>query len=163
MRRSYGLLMVLVLLVAACGGSPKAKAREFAERLPEQIGEFRQEDNRVELTAEAIGSTGHVTVLYTQRNVAEVYIVIDTFGTKSAADVALARRQRDLRLMGYEFDINRRGSPTAQIADLSQGRIAIFQRDDMLIEIQYIKLGDEVDEDSWEFFINTIRAVDESL
>lgn len=155
-------LLIALLFLSACGPSPKARANKYAERMPDVIGEFRREDARVELTAEAIGSTGHVTLLYAQRAVGELYVVIDVYGTESAANVAIARRERDFRLLGYTFDTDRQGrAMVARIAELPQGRIAIFQNDEVVIELEYIREPDaEMDEASWEAFLTAIRTVD---
>ena len=158
-------VLVIALLLAACGPSPKARANKYAERMPDVVGEFRKEDFRVELTAEAIGSTGHVSLLYTQPAVGDLYVVIDTYGTESAANVAVARRERDFRLQGYTFDTDRQGRAlVARIAELPQGRIAIFQNDEVVIELEYIREADaEMDEASWEAFLTAVRTVDSAV
>ena len=170
MRRVYGfiiLLSVILVLLSGCGASPKAEANQFAERMPEEIGAFELEpDDRIELTAESIGSTGHVTLHYTSRNSGEVFVVIDVYGTETAAKVAVERRYRDLRLLGYSFETNRKPRAlNAEITDLPQGRIAVFERDKAVIEVQYLKDAPEegIDEDSWELFLDSIRMVDQNL
>jgi hypothetical protein len=169
MRRVHGFIiifMVVPLVIGACGASPKSQANKFAERMPEEIGAFELEvDDRIELTAESIGSTGHITLHYTSSS-GEVYVVIDVYGTEAAAEVAVEGRYRDLRLLGYVFDTNR--SPralNAEIADLPQGRVAIFERDEAIIEVQYLKEAreDDLDEASWELFLENIREIDANL
>ncbi len=169
MRRVYGfiiLLAIVPLFIAACGSSPKSQANKFAERMPEEIGDFELEpDDRIELTAESIGSTGHVTLRYTNGS-SDVYVIIDVYGTEAAAEVAVERRYRDLRLLGYVFDADRAPrSLTAQIVDVPQGRVAIFERDEAIIELQYIKeeVDDALDEPSWELFLEQIRTIDSNL
>jgi hypothetical protein len=158
--------MVIPLVIGACGASPKSQANKFAERMPDEIGAFELEpDDRIELTAESIGSTGHVTLHYTARS-GEVYVVIDVYGTEAAAKVAVEGRYRNLRLLGFEFDTDRQPrSLTAQVVDLPQGRIAIFERDEAIIEVQYLKEArdDDIDEASWELFLENIRTVDNNL
>jgi hypothetical protein len=165
MRRLPIFVILAVLLLAACGPSPKAKANKYAERMPRAIGEFRQDNTRVELTAEAVGNTGHVTLSYSQRETGAVYVVIDVYGTKSAADVAVARRERDLRLLGYTFEADRQPRAlTAQVAELPQGRIAVLQNDEVVIEIEYIRHADaEFNEASWQAFLDTVREVDRNV
>lgn len=169
MRRTFFSISLMIILASlaltACGPSPKARAKQYADRMPDEIGEFDKEDRRVELSAEAIDSIGHVTVWYSHRSLGEVYVVIDAYGTKSAADVAIARRERDWRLLGYEFDTDRKARLlTATVADLPQGRIGILQDNEVLIEIQYIRNGDEeLDEASWDAFLATVRRVDQAI
>ena len=174
MRRLFFLCLLLSslsLLVAACSPSPKSQANKFAERMPERIGLLfsLNEDGKVELSAEAIGSTGHITLLYEARNLAQVYVVIDVYGTASTADVARQRRERDLRLLGAVFETDRqprfREYPAAQISTLPGGKIAIFQNDQMVIEVQYIPIeaGAEIADTNWLPFLEAIRNTGESL
>ncbi|NDJ86679.1 MAG: hypothetical protein GYB66_12400 [Chloroflexi bacterium] len=169
MRTKMTFLAVILAILfgsAACDSGPKAKAREFADRFPETIGEFDRDDDRIELTAEAMGNTGHVTLTYEQRNAGIVYVVIDTYGTETAAEVAMARRERELLLMGYEIDTDRQPRAlTASVVELPLGRVAIFERDEMIIEVQYLKEDSEtaIDEASWEAFLDTVRLVDQAL
>jgi hypothetical protein len=53
----------------------------------------------------------------------------------------------------------------AEVAALPQGRVAIFERDEMIIELQYLVLDDELDIDGngWDLFMDTIRQIDQSL
>lgn len=170
MRRVHSFILVLILgiplLITACGASPKSQAKQFAERMPEEIGDFELEaDDRIELTAESIGSTGHITLRYTSGDT-EVFVVIDAYGTETAAKVAVERRYRDLRLLGYTFSTDRQPRMiNAEVSDLPQGRVAILERDKSIIEVQYLKedAGDEIDETSWEAFLTIIRMIDQNL
>ncbi len=172
MRRTPFILLLLVgitLFVSACG-SPKSQAKEFSKRMPTRVGLFTlNEDKTIELSAESVGSTGHVTLTYEARNLAEVYIVIDVYGTASAADVAVNRRQRDVRLMGAVFETDRQPRfkeyPAAQISNLPNGRIAIFQNDQVVIEVQYIPAegGGIIADTNWLPFLEAVRNTGESL
>ncbi|MBI5928907.1 MAG: hypothetical protein HY862_06340 [Chloroflexi bacterium] len=172
MRRTPSIIILLIAItvfVAACGG-PKSQAKEFSKRMPERVGLFTlNEDKTLELSAESVGSTGHVTLTYEARNLAEVYIVIDVYGTESAADVAESRRERDLRLMGAVFETDRQPRykeyPAAQISNLPGGRVAIFRKDQIVIEVQYIPatLGSAIADTNWLPFLEAVRNAGESL
>ena len=173
MRRAILLLILIVLLsiaATACGPSPKTQATEFAERLPERVGLFRLDDRAtIELTAEAVGNTGHITRKYELPNVAQVYIVIDVYGTGAAANVAWARRQRDLQLLGAVFtsdnQLRYKAYPAAQVADLPGGRLAILRNDKVVIEVQYLpaEAGTAIPDASWTPFLQAVRDAGESL
>lgn len=171
-----GLLIILFSLVlSACNGGPKSDAKRYADRFPEKIGIFDFEDNRtVELTIESIDNVGHVTLEYSD-SAGALYIVIDTYSTESATDVAYSRRMRDLELLGFAFERNQviryKVFKTIQTADAPNGKIAFLTKDTkesnrtIIIEVQYIKADpdSELTEEEWETILNTVRDVGESF
>lgn len=171
MRRTLFLLLLISISIGASAcGSPKSRAKDFSERMPDEIGAFSlDEDATIELSAESVGSTGHVTLTYEARDLAEVYVVIDVYGTESAANVAVNRHQRDLRLLGAAFETDRQPRfkeyPAAQISNLPNGRIAIFQNDQVVVEVQYIptEVGATIEDTDWLPFLEAVRNAGESL
>lgn len=172
MRNKLFLLFVLAmpLMITACESGPKAEARRYADRMPDRIGSFSlEEDETIELTAEAVGSSGHVTLVYEADDVGTIYVSFDAYGTESAAEVASASRQRDWRLMGVAFETNRapryRVLSRADVADLPGGRLAIFDSETIIIEVQFIKDNAEatIADDDWTAALTAVRDVAESL
>ena len=167
MRKLVFFLVIFPLIATACINSSKQQARKYGERMPERIGVFSQEDV-IELTEEAVSDKGHMTLVY-EGNAGEVYVVIDIYGTDPAAEVAVERRNRDLRLMGLELETDRvpRYSKfgRADIVEMPNGRIAIFSDKNVVIEVQYIKADDEseISDDDWTAFLTAVREVGDNL
>jgi hypothetical protein len=64
-RLSVFVLVVLILVAAGCGPSPKTRAREFMNYLPLETGDWEQlEDDTVELLSSTVASKGHITQQY---------------------------------------------------------------------------------------------------
>lgn len=144
MKRTLLLLIVaLGLIAAACGPSPRDRAKEFTTFLPEEIGEWELQDNQTaELLTSTVTTQGHVTLQYEGPNDALAYVVIDTYPTNDAADVAFTTRERELLLQGLTLDSDR--SPqeaTALVTQSEFARIALFNEEGMLVEIN--ALADE--------------------
>jgi hypothetical protein len=177
MRKFLVLGIVLLLgavVMSACVASPKADADRYADRFPPRLGVFQQEGNRtVKLTAEAVDNVGHVTLGYEARNLGELYVVIDTYGTESAMEVAYNRRLRDLRLAGAMIEVDRapryKVFPRIDIAEMPSGRVALFVKATnqsnrrVIIEAQFIKDDPDVelDDEVWDEVITLIREIGE--
>ena len=169
------IILILSLGLSACGGGPKSDAKRYAERFPEKIGIFSFEDNRtVELTVESVDNVGHMTLEYSNSTGA-LYIVIDTYSTESATEVAYSRRLRDLQLLGVTFErdqiVRYKMFKTIQTAEMPNGKLALFTKDtkesnrNVIIEVQFIKADpdSELTEEEWEDVLTTIRDVGESF
>lgn len=163
------ILFLMPFLVSACIGGPKSEANKYAERMPDTIGTFRLDDDPVELSAEAVSNTGHVTLNYEIRNSDNLAVVFNTYGSDSATDVAYESRLRDLRLTGAEFStdsvVRYKALPRAEVAEMPGGRLAIFKGEKILIEVTYLKseADSAISDEDWEAALNAVRDVAESL
>lgn len=168
MRKLVFIIVLFPLLAAACINSSKQEARRYGERMPERIGVYSQEDI-IELTDEAVSDKGHMTLVYEANNIGEVFIVIDIYGTEPAADVAVERRNRELRLMGLEIETDRvpRYSKfgRADVVQMPNGRLAMFSDRNIVIEVQFIKDNPdaEISHEDWEAFLTAVREVGDNL
>jgi hypothetical protein len=171
MRKSLFALTLLLIPVflTACARGPKSKADDYAERMPEEIGSFKlDEDRTVKLSAEAIGNTGSIALMYESGDVGEVYVVIETYGTESAAEVALEKRMRDLRLYGADFSSDRVAKykvfPRVDVTEMPNGRVAFFSYKAAVLEVQYIKAAPEatISEEDWDAILTAVREVGET-
>jgi hypothetical protein len=171
MRKFFAVILFSIpLYLSACQGSPKAEAKKYADRMPDSMGVYRlEEDKTIELSNEAIGNTGHITLVYEANDIGEIDVVIESFGTESAAEVALAKRDRELRLMGMEFDSDRvpryKIFPRADVATMPNGRLAIFSHKTVVIEVQFIKADPEAEitDEDWDAVLTAIREVGEKV
>jgi len=171
MRNRVLILMVFFvpLLMSACTGGPKSEATHYSERMPDQIGAFRLNDKRVELSPEAVSNIGHVTLNYELKSSGNIYVVFNTYGSESAADVAYDGRLRDLKLMGAVFSTDNvpryKAMSRAQVTDMAGGQLAIFKGSTIIIEVQYIKADPDstIADEDWAAALTAVRDVAESL
>lgn len=167
MRKLVFFIVIFPLLATACINSSKKEARRYGERMPERIGSFSQEDV-IELTEDAVSDKGHMTLVY-EDDAGQVFIVIDVYGTDPAAQIAVERRFRDLRLMGTEFETERVAQyqkfGRADIAEMPNGRLAVFSDRKIVIEVQFIKNDPEADivDEDWDAFLTAVREVGDSV
>jgi hypothetical protein len=162
MKRVGLLLVVLILLVAACGPSPKARTQEFSNYLPEEIGDWKRDDGEtVELVSSTITSEGHMTLQYEGPDDAWAYIVIEVHPTTDSAEVAVTSRVRELRLMGLEFEDNRVPQQvTAQVTQNDRFRLALFEEDGIVVEIDALAAADAeepVSEEAFDELLSIVR------
>lgn len=154
MKRVMLLLVLVVLIVTACGPSPKARTKEFSEYLPAETEDWELDDGEtVELVSSTVTSKGHMTLLYEGPDDALAYIVIDVHPTDDAAEVAATARLRELQLMGMEIEDNRAPQEvTAQVTQNNQSRIALLEEDGIVVEIDAIGAVDAEEPVSEEVF-----------
>jgi hypothetical protein len=168
MKRVGLLLVVLILLVTACGPSPKARTDDFAHYLPVEIGDWKLDDGEtVELVSSTITSKGHMTLVYEGPDDALAYIVIDVYPSDDAAEVASTARIRELRLLGMEFDADRvPQQATAQMTQTERNRIALLDEDSIVVEIDVIAAADAeepVSEDAFSELLTIVRNAYEKI
>jgi hypothetical protein len=166
----YLLLPVLVLassLLSACTSGPKEQAREWADRFPDEIGQWELDDDRTELSVENQSNYGYVTIAYSGDNDINdftAYITINVFATESAARVSLEQQVLDWQVMGVEFDRLRiRGYVSERVdsAVLPGGQIAFYQLDEVLVTLRVVadESGLEMPEDDIEQLLITIFEI----
>jgi hypothetical protein len=141
MRRFWLVLSVLVL--AACGASPKSKADSWARAFPQEIGGFEQGENRLALTLESPAANGHVTLTYLNRDDVAIYVTIDSYGNEDTASVRLGERLRDWNLQGVRFERERVSGKPIETATTAGGYLAYFQDKETLITLAVIPPIDE--------------------
>ncbi len=161
-RLSYPLIAILamVLLLTACGGSPKARSRDMVNYLPEDIGEWKLAD-RTELLTSTITSMGHITLSYEGPNDAIAYIVVEAHPSDDAANVAMVTRERELQLDGLTLEADRAPEQTtAQIAQADRVRYALLHEGDLIVEIDTIAAEgeDPVSDDDFAALLDAVRA-----
>lgn len=174
MARFVWFPLILMILLAACGESPKAIADDWADRFPEEIGVWEQDGDRLELTAENQGSSGHITLSYAYDGEADIealaYLSIDVFATETAANVELGKWMRSHELDGYRFVRERlRGTPV-DVTTTAGGYIAYFQSDETVITLQVAPAYEDEDAQTFyslptediEAFLETIIAIDDN-
>jgi hypothetical protein len=167
MRKLVLFIFLFPLIATACINSSKQEARRYGERMPDRIGTYSQEDI-IELTEEAVSDKGHMTLVY-EASDGEVFVVIDVYGTEPAAEVAVERRVRDLRLMGLELETDRVARYSkfgrADIIEMPNGRLAMFNDKNVVIEVQFIKAEPDTDvsDDDWTAFLTAVREVGDSV
>ncbi len=153
-------LAALALLVSACGGSPKARARDMVTYLPEDIGEWELAE-RTELLSSTITSMGHITLSYEGPDGALAYIVVEAHPSDDAADVAMVTRERGLRLDGLTLEADRAPQQaTAQIAQTDRVRYALLHEGDLVVEIDAIAAEgeDPVSDENFAALLDAIRV-----
>ncbi len=156
------LLAVLILVIAACGPSPKARTKEFARYLPARVGDWKQnEKETVELLASTVTSLGHITLQYEGADDALAYVVIETHPSEDAAQVAITSRERELRMLGLEFTADRKPKQvTAQIAQSGRATYALMQEGNVAVEIDVLagSADTPVSEDALGQLLTIVRA-----
>lgn len=161
MKQTLLLLIVVVLTAAACGPSPRDRAKEFTEYLPAEYGEWEQlDDETVELLTSTVTSMGHVIMQYEGPNDALAYIVIEAHPSNDAADVAATNRLRELQLQGLVLDRNRAPQKaTADVAQSDVARYALFNEDGIVVEINALADEDGViaDDEVFEELLDIVR------
>ncbi len=145
----YALLALLIFL-AACGPSPKATARDWAERFPLEIGSYEQDDDWLELTPENQTNTGHITLTYEGDDDQLIYISIDTFATETAAEVRLSERLREWELLGARFERERISGEPIDVARTPGGYLGIYHNARSLISLRYVPALPEDEENETE-------------
>lgn len=161
-RLSYLLsaMLALALLVTACGGSPKARARDMVNYLPEDIGEWALNE-RTELLTSTITSQGHITLSYEGPDDAIAYIVVEAHPSDDAADVAMVTRERELQLDGLALEDDRvPQQTTAQLAQTGRVRYALLHEGDLVVEIDAIAAEgeDPVSDENFAALLDAVRA-----
>jgi hypothetical protein len=153
-------MLALALLVSACGGSPKARARDMVTYLPEEIGEWELAD-RTELLTSTITSMGHITLSYEGPDDAIAYIVVEAHPSEDAADVAMVSRERELQLDGLTLEADRAPQQTtAQLAQTDRVRYALLKEGDLVVEIDAIAAEgeDPVSDDNFAALLDAVRG-----
>jgi hypothetical protein len=166
-RLSVLLLAVLTVVVAgaltACGPSPKARTDEFVKYLPAAAGDWEQDDKKtVKLLSSTVTSKGHVTLFYNGPDDAVAYIVIEAHPSTDAAEVALSDRMRDLIMRGLVFENQRDPKPKrepAQVAQDGRTRYALFQAEEVVVEIDVLSADEEhlVSDESFDQLLTLVR------
>jgi hypothetical protein len=139
-RISLLLLAALALIIVGCSPSPKSQATEFIKYLPEEIGEWKL-DEQVELFNSTVTSLGHITLIYEGPDDALADIVVEAHPTVDAADVAFTSRERELRMRGLIFETDRAPQQvTAQVAPALDGRAwyVLMQEQAIVVEINVL-------------------------
>jgi len=168
-----GLLAALLLASAAlsaCGAAPRAMADKFASFMPLEYNDWERDDRQtVRLRSSTVLNTGHVTLLYEGPDDAIAYIVIEVHPTDDAAEVAAARRLRELQLQGLTLDRNRAPQRvTADVAQTDRVRYALLREGATVVEIDAIAadgaapVSDEAFEDLLFIVRNAFVRVAES-
>ena len=161
--KRLSLLLLAVVLLAACGANPQSRTKEFAGYLPVEIGEWeRNDDQTVELRSSTIASQGHVTYQYAGPDDALAYIVIEVFPSDDAAEVAAVSRERELLLTGVELEANRKPQMlTAQVGQSGRARYALLQDGPIVVEIDILAADEEnpVSDEAFEPLLDAVRAV----
>jgi hypothetical protein len=138
-----GLLLALAVIVAACGSSPKNKARDWASLFPAEIGGFEQQEDRLELTLENPSPNGHVTLIYENDDEVLAYLRVDVYATDTAADVEWSQRLTQWELSGVRFQDDRFDGVRVDFATLEGGFLAFAQSRDAIFSLQLIPPVDE--------------------
>lgn len=159
-RRAVWILLLLPMVIVACDSGPKAKARDWADRFPDEIASWELDDE-IELTAENQAGFGHITRTYEGADDTIAYLSIDVYATSTAADVALAQLIRQWELNGARFESQRFGVDRLDFADTPGGRFTYTQVDETILTLTVIPEapGTELNEDEIEVFWETIVEV----
>jgi hypothetical protein len=154
------LAVLVVALVAGCGTSPRSYVKEFKKYVPEQVGDWTRDDKAtVELLASTITNKGHVTMLYEGPDGAIAYVVVEAHPSVDAAEVAITSRERDLLMQGLVFERDRKPpKATADVAQQGRARYALFQEDQIVVEIDVLA-ADEATPVSDEAFGDLLTMV----
>ena len=139
-RAGLFLILVLAVVLAACGPSPKARSDEFLKFLPEETDSWeRDDDATAQLLSSTVASKGHIILQYEGPEDALAYIVIEAYPTEDAANVAITDRERILLLQGLEFEADRAPQQaTAQVAQTDRAWYALFQENTVVVEINVL-------------------------
>jgi hypothetical protein len=161
-RVSLLLLAVLIAALAAgCGSSPKSRAKDFAKYLPEKAGEWARDDGEtVELLTSTVTSKGHITMLYEGPDDAIAYIVIEVQPTIDAAEVAVTSRERELLMQGLTFERDRKPpKATASVAQQERARYAIFQEEEIVVEIDALAASEDtpISDEAFDELLTMVR------
>lgn len=156
-----GVVLALMIALGACSPSPKARADEFVKYLPGIVGDWEREDgDTVKLLSSTVSSEGHVILYYEGPDDAIAYIVVEAYPSVDAADVAYTLRMRDLLMQGLTFDRDRAPRfATADVAQAGRARYALFQENDMIVEIDVLAADAEtpVDDDAFSDLLTMAR------
>jgi hypothetical protein len=161
-RVSLLLLAVLIATLAAgCGSSPKSRAKDFARYLPEEAGEWtRDDDETVELLSSTVTSKGHITMFYEGPDDATAYIVIEVQPSIDAAEVAVTSRERELVMQGLTFERDRKPpKATASVAQQGRARYAIFQEEEIVVEIDALAASEDtpIGDEAFDELLTMVR------
>ncbi len=153
--------VILAVALGACSPSPKARADEFVKYLPGTVGDWERQDNdTVKLLSSTVSSEGHVILSYEGPDGAMAYIVVASYPSADAADVAYTLRMRDLLMQGLVFDKDRAPRfATADVAQSGRVRYALFAENDMIIEIDVLAADVEnpVSDDAFGDLLSIVR------
>jgi hypothetical protein len=161
-RLSLFLLALLLLVMAACGPSPRARSSEFVKYLPAKIGDWKQDDKAtVELLNSTVTSKGHVTLQYEGPDKAIGFIVVEAHPSEDAAQVAISDRQRELLMLGLTFSADRKAkNVTAQVAQNGAARYALLQDSEIMVEIDVLAASADtpVSDEAFGQLLEAVRA-----
>ncbi len=167
MKRASLIVLVVLIAVAAlglsaCGPSPKARADEFVKYIPATIGDWERNDKAtVRLLNSTVSSKGHVTMIYEGPDDAIAYMVVEAHPSVDAAEVALTSRIRELLLQGLTTEKNRAaGKATADVVQNGRFRYALFQEDEVVVEIDAIAADEDhlTSDDAFESLLTAARV-----
>ncbi len=164
-RASFFLVIALVVLagalLSACSSSPRARADEFARYLPAEAGDWERDDKEtVRLRSSTVTNKGHVTMYYEGADDAIAYVVVEVHPGVDAAEVAYTTREREWRLQGLALDRDRVAQKaTALVAQTPLVRYALFQEDDIVVEINVIAESEDapVSEEAFDELLTMVR------
>ncbi|MBZ0306519.1 MAG: hypothetical protein K8I82_10675 [Anaerolineae bacterium] len=162
MRRIGFFLIFLLVMLAACRPDPKSKASDWANRFPEEIGNWEADDDRLELTPENASSFGHVTLTYEGEDDALAFISVDVYATETAANVALNEKVRNWQLQGIRFETERPGGERVDIATFPGGTLAYMQSKDTVVTLTILPpdpAESEISEEEIEVLLETLVEV----
>lgn len=166
MKRASAILLIALIallsaLLTACGSSPRARADDFVVYLPAKVGDWERNDGEtVKLLASTVASKGHVTMVYEGPGDALAYIVVEAHPGADAAEVALATRERELRLDGVALDRDRAPQKaTATVGQTALVRYALFQEGTIVVEINAIAAeeGAPVSDEAFDELLTMVR------
>lgn len=157
------LVLALAAIIAACSPSPKSQVSDFLKLMPEDIGEWEQDDKAtVELRNSTITSQGHAALQYEGPNDEIAFVVIEAFPSEDSAQVAYATRERTLLLRGLEFESDRAPrQATAQITRDERVRYALLLEGVIMVEIDVLApdAETEISDEAFDELLSTVRAV----
>ncbi len=158
-----GMALVIVVLLAACSPSPKSQVSDFVSYFPDEIGEWELDRRAtVELADSTITTQGHAALTYEGPDDALAFIVVEAYASVDAAEVAYARRERELLLSGLTLDADRQGGQaTARVAQQGRVRYALFQEGAMMVEIDTLAASEDtpVSDELFDELLSLVRAV----
>ena len=180
------VLILLALIVSACGGGPKADAKKLTDRFPVEVFTIVEEpedentpaeepirlwelsDDQTQLSIETQTNYGYSTIVYEGDNDLEdvkAYITVWVHANESAADVALEATLLDWQLQGVRFDSVRFGRDSFDAGVIAGGQLYIYQAESKIIELRIIPeaLGTEIPELASERLLETILLVLENV
>ncbi len=156
------VLIAAALGLAACGPSPKARADDFVKYIPGTIGDWERDDKAtVRLLNSTVSSEGHVTMIYEGPDDAIAYMVVEAHPSVDAAQVAITSRLRELLLQGLTTEKNRAaGQATAEVVHSGRFSYALFQEDDIVVEIDVIAADEDhpTSDEAFESLLTAARA-----